>query len=199
MNSDQKNIHQLIAYKLQELNTLKEEWKGATRYSGDMDYEYLALLYPIIAETEREISKFMKLATNEYAGELHFPAYIRQLLSNECYRLEIHIDMGRHAYVDFKGPLMVFERMKQKYAVSVKLLQLETLEAYIHEYYLKQLQKMGWKRNGKNVCRLKHVVRNDDDLNDFHRLIACTFMEPLAYLMQQAKEQHLIVIPSPVS
>ena len=194
MNSDQKKIQLIIAQKIQEMKTLKEQWKEASLHPADTDYEYLALLYPIITETGRELDKFMKLATNEYAGESHFPIYIRQLQKNECQRLEIHVELGIDTYVYFKGPLMVFDRMKQRYAVSAKLHYGE-LEGHFSEEGLIQLQKLGWKRDGKQAYRLRHFIRNEEDLNEFHRLIACTFMEPLSYVMQRAKEQHFVVIP----
>lgn len=198
MNSDQKNIHLLIAQKLQELKTLKEEWKEASLYPGDTDYEYLALLYPIITDTGRELDKFMKLATNNYAGELHFPIYIRQLLNNECHSLEIHVELRRGSYVYFKGPLMVFERMKQRHAISARLLQHGELAGHFHEDNLSQLHKLSWKRHGRKDYRLKYFIRNEEDLKEFHSLIACTFMEPLSALTEWAKEQYFVVIPSPV-
>jgi hypothetical protein len=90
---DHKNIQLLIAHKEQELKTLKEEWRDASCYPGDTDYEYLAVLYPIIAGLEREITRFRELAANEYEGELYFLPHVRQLLNGEFHRQEMHIDI----------------------------------------------------------------------------------------------------------
>ncbi len=198
MCPDHNNIQLLIAHKEQELKTLKEEWKKASHHPADTDYEYLALLYPIIDGLEREISRFRELAANEYAGELYFEPHIRQLLKGECQRLEIHIESSPRSYRNFKGPVIVFDRMKQKYAIAARLLLSDELQyAYFNEGNFDQLSRLGWKREGKQAFRLKYFVRNEEDLILFHRLIACTFVEPLSYLIQATEHQHIVVIPSP--
>jgi hypothetical protein len=194
VSPDQKDIQLLIAHKIQELKTLKEEWKEASSIPEDTDYQYLSVLYPVIAETERELGKFMKLATNEYAGEQYFPVYIQQLLAGECRGLEVHVELRIDTYVYFKGPLMVFKKMKQKYALNASLLLNEELLGHFHKGNFIELSKLGWKPAAKYAWKLKHFIRNQSDMREFHGLIARTFIEPLAYLMQRAKEQHFVVI-----
>lgn len=197
MSPDHKNIKLLIDHKEQELKTLKEEWRKASWHPQDTDYEYLALLYPIIAELEHEIARFRELAGNEYSGELYFPEYIRQILNGECHRLEMHIEFGERTYQDFKGPLMIFEKPKQKYAITARLPQYDWFEGYLPGGTFEQFYSLGWKWEGKKYLRLKHIIRNERDLRQFHSLVARTFMEPLAYVMQRAPKQHFVVIPLP--
>ena len=185
-------IDLLINEKRAELRILEAEIYEALKYPGDRDYEYAALLYPLIGGLLQEIVKLEALALrpDPPSGE-GFEARVWQLLTGPYRSLEIWISIP-----DYDCPqttlLLEMRRLKARHTVSCTLRVVECMERYLHyDDAAASLQHIGWQmmRGGK-VFRRKAVLRNLGDLETFCQWMSVTMLEPFAGIWQYDEGQY---------
>jgi hypothetical protein len=184
-------IDLLIEEKRGELRILETEMYEALRFPGDRDYEYAALLYPLIGGLRQEIVQLEALAlrSDPPSGE-GFEARVWQLLTGPYRSLEIWISIRDY---DSSQTTLLFEmrKLKARHTVSCTLRVAECIERRLHYDYAASLQHIGWQmmRGGK-VFRRKAVLRNYGDLETLCQWMSVTMLEPFAGIWQYGEGQY---------
>ena len=185
-------IDLLIKEKRAELSILEAEMYEALKFSADRDYEYAALLSPLIGGLRREIVQLEDLALlpDPPSGD-GFEARVWQLLTGPHRSLEIWISI-REYDSSLTTLFLEMRKLKARHTLSCTLRIAECIQRRVHyEYAAASLQHIGWQmmRGGK-VFRRKAVLSNAGDLGTFCQWMSVTMLEPFAGVWQYAEGQY---------
>jgi hypothetical protein len=174
-----------------ELGMLEAEMCEALRFPGDRDYEYAALLSPLIGGLQREITKLETLAIcpDPTSGE-GFEARVWQLLNGPYRSLEVWVSTQNCDWPQ-TNLLLEIRRLKARHTLSCTLRVVECIQRFLYYDYAASLQHIGWQMmQGGKMFRRKAVLRNLDDLETFCQWISVTMLEPFAGIWQREEGQY---------
>lgn len=185
-------IDLIIKEKRAELNLLQHEMDEALRFAGDRDYEYAALLYPLIGGLEREIEKFVALSQRpDPVSGNGFELHIKKLLSGPFQSLEIWFETQDY-WIPQTTRLLMIRKLKKRHRVSCTIEFAKCFEQNLHiESAISMLQHIGWQRirSGKAFGR-KVELRTSTDIDTFCQLMSLTVLEIFRGVWEQGQGQY---------
>jgi hypothetical protein len=181
----------LIREKRNELNLLQHEMQDALKFPGDRDYEYVALLYPLISGLEREIEKLEALAQRpDPSSDDGFEAHVRQFLSEPYQLMEIWVDIQDY-YEPQSFCLLEIRKLKSKYTVSCTIRIEDNIERYlILDTTSSLFEKVGWHKVGRKMFRRKAVLKEATSLESFCQLMSVTMLDSFDGILEYGKRQY---------
>jgi hypothetical protein len=181
----------LIQEKEAELKNLRQEWEETFRFAGDIDFEYAALLYPIIGQVARDIDRLKALQyVSETGTEGSFPSYIEQLLTAQWRSLEIQVHFSEREYGT--APLMEIHKVKGRRALRCKLMISESIAGWLYDPD-NEFRQIGWTPGrSKNVFYLYHPMRTEEDKTAFFYLMSRTLMDPFSQLWKACQQYYYL-------
>lgn len=165
--------------------------KDALKYPEDKDYEYAALLYPLIGEVEREIKKLEALEQRpDPTSDDGFEAHVRQFLAGPYRLMEIWIDIE-----DYDGSrsicLLEIRKLQPRFTVSCTIRIGDDIELYLtHDATSSLFEHIGWHKKGRGIFRHKAVLKEPANLERFCQLISVTLLDVFAGILKYGKKQY---------
>jgi hypothetical protein len=187
------NIDLILKEKQAELELLKSEMKDALGVQGDVDFEYAALIYPLIGEIQREIRYFNYLeGIGNPVAVNSFVSYLQRLLAEEWSSLHIAIDI--RSYPEYTGSIVEIRKMKTRHRVECIFTLTAELSNFIYPEVGSELRRLGWKDYKRNNAFIyKTRLKNTEDLASFHVWLSGTLLGPLKSIWSHADKQYYLL------
>lgn len=186
------NIDLIITEKKAELDLLQNEMHEALKYSGDRDYEYAALLYPLIAGLEREIKMLGTLAQRpDPTSGNGFESHFRKLLAGSFRSLEIWVETQDY-WISQTTRMVEIRKLKKRHTVSCTIEFAKCFEQYLpYEFAVSSLQHIGWQtiRNGK-AFRRKVELKTSKDIETFCQGMSLIVLEIFRGIWENGRTQY---------